>query len=448
MTSICGTDIKEYTVKSVWKTEKTDIFCKKYGLSESEQTNGKQIVLDNSSLRYDAYGVTITPDKVHVWGSYRSFAKAFEKLMNMLDSIKDLTEKHSFKDTIKLPKPPYKNKEELLSILKYLQNDKRILFGQHLAGSLSVADTIQDYTVTVGQGPTIIDFDMCGLRKHSRAEWSKAICELVEYSAKGGVITTMHHWLNPAYPESDSYRGNIGGVEGWKKVLTRGTDINLNWHEELDRGADFLGALRDAGVSVMFRPLHEANGTWFWFCAGQGEKYGWIPSELMIEMWKYVYHYYVDEKGLTNLLWNYGPNVSDGVNMPSVKYYYPGPEYCDVVGFDWYTGGYYEFDGETYDSKCYDRLIEYGQPFGFMEWGIGGELRADSAEDQINVFNCAGYVKILERFFSEGRNLAFAEVYSGPFGAPSYLGNGKALKDCGFILGLEEMPELIKSIVG
>lgn len=447
MLSICGNPLTDFAVYTVWKSEQTDAACKKLNLIETDSMEGRVLILDSTSLRYDTYGVDITADRVRVWGSYRSFPAAVERLFALLEEKESLTDADSVEDAIPLPVIPYKNKAELLELFTFLQNDRRLLFGQHLAGGVEVQKTIDEYTTAVGQGPSIIDFDFCGLRNHPQGAWSKAVCELVDFAAKGGVITTMHHWLHPVHPESNSYRGHVGGVEGWMKVLTKGTLPNENWHVELDRGAAILGALQDAGVAVVWRPMHEANGGWFWFGAGQ-EEHGLIPADMMVDMWKYVYRYYTDECKLSNLVWSYSPNISDSDavrHMPWVKYYYPGNEYCDIVGFDWYTGGKYEFDTELYESKCYDRLMEYGKPFGFAEWGFDGNWQSPHPEVELKA-DSSNYVAILERFFSEGKNLAYAEVYGGVFGAPSWIGNGKALKEYDRILALEDMPALLREV--
>lgn len=440
-----------YTVTAEEETEIVQAFCRHFELpfrksAASKEIKGPVIRFDDSSLSYADYGVDIAPERVYIWGGWRSLPAAVEHFCTLLQGGADLTAADSFTGRIPLPQIPYRTKEELLTVLRYMQNDRRLLFGQHLAGVLDVVGLIEDYTKAVGQGPSILDFDMCGLRRYPRRIWSRAVAELVEFAASGGVITTMHHWLHPAHPESNSFRGDIGGYEGFEQVLTDGTPSHRVWMEELDRAGDFLTALNEAGVPVMYRPLHEVNCDWFWFCAGQGT-HGFLSPDFIRRVWQYVYRYYTEQRGLRQLLWSYGPNVSDGVGMPSVDRYYPGDEWCDVVGFDWYTGGAYEFDGDTPDGRCYDLLIRHGKPFGFMEWGINGLLQAETQEEQEKKFNCAGYVDILRRFFAEGKNLAFAEVYGGSFGAPSWLGNGQALRESGYTVPLAEMPSLIRHIL-
>ena len=434
MATIFGKQPNEYTVNVVWKTDKAKTLYDVYRMEEGESE--RTVVLDNTRLCYEQYGVELTESRICVWGSYRSFEKAFYKFMELLWSNRDLTESDSLVGAISLPTQPITRKEELLSLLEYLMTDDRLLYGQHLSGSIQVNKMIDEYTVAVGDAPSIMDFDMICLRKAHRGEWSRALCELVEYTAKGGVLTTMHHWLNPVHPESDTYRGSADGIDNWNEILTRGTPLNVEWHKELDRGAEFLTALKEAGVTFMYRPLHEANGGWFWFGAKED-----IGAEELRRMWRYVYHYYVDECGLTNMLFSYGPNNSEMKEYSplSARLYYPGDEYCDVVGCDWYSGGndYYEIESDVYEGNTYDRLAEYGKPFGLMEWGLDGN------GNRLKL-NCDDLVVMLKRMASEGKRMAFAEIYGGGFGAPSVIGRGEALMEYEAILTLGEMPEYIR----
>ena len=409
-----------------------------YGLRAGE---GERVVLlDNTCLCYEKYGVELSAGCVRVWGSYRSFETAFCKFMELLWSNRDLTEADSVVGSIALPTAPLSRREQLIALLEHLMRDDRLLYGQHLCGSTKVSTLLSLYRSAVGQGPSMLDFDMIGLRVLPRGEWSRALCELVEYAADGGVITTMHHWLNPVHPESGTYRGSTDGVDNWNAILTRGHALNAEWHKELDRGAEFLAALQAAGVTVVYRPLHEANGNWFWFGLDEG-----IGGEQLRAMFRYVYRYYTEECGLTNLVWCYSPNISEmtAPHKLSVRSYYPGDEYCDIVACDWYTGGdeHYEIESAVYEGNSYDRLMEYGKPFGLAELGfnaIGNDLKK----------NCEGLIRILKRMTAEGKRMAFVEVYGNGRGAPYFVGHGEAIREYAPILALEEMKAYIQKTVG
>ena len=446
---ICGIDFEKFAVKALCIADAAEAFCEKTGLKMAEDSAENLIILDAESLEYGPYAVEIGKN-VKISGSYRSLFSALEAFYALLEK-EELCEADSTSGKIETPEIPYKGREDLLKIVQYMYDeDDRVLFGQHMAGEANPEFTINEYTEAVGVGPSIIDYDMLKLRENPRYDWSRSVCLLVEFAAQGGIITTMHHWANPnGVPEgTQSFRGKLGDNDAWLDVLTPGTKNNLFWVEELDRGGEFMKALWNAGVTVMWRPLHEANGNWFWFCQGQGEEYGNITMENMVKMWKYVHDYYTNHWGLDQLVWSYGPNVSNALGaVTSVASYYPGDEYVDVVGFDWYTNGRYEFDNENYEGKCHDRLVELGKPFGIMEWGINSEIRDQKSAGNEDYFTCEDYCKILDRMKSEGKKVAFCEVYSSIYGSVKYVGKAEALYKSGWVVALHEMPELIKKIL-
>ena len=446
MATIYGREVKEFTVKEEWDTDWVskalmDVQSLKKG--DSEYT----IVLDNTRFRYDEYGIDFSEKQVVAWGSYRSLQTCVAKLNAMLWSDDDLTEKDNVRGTIPLPTQPIHDKEELRRVMDDLMGRDEFLYGQHLCGSLRLDHLLSAYKTAVGNEPSIIDFDLVGLRSAHRGElcrgeWSRAICHLIEYASRGGIITTMHHWLNPLNPIDDSTWGVVGNVENWNKILTRGTEENAVWHRDLDLAAEVFQVLKDAGVTYMYRPMFEANAGWFWYGMQEG-----ICEDDLIRMWRYLYNYYVNELGLDHMLWVYAPNFTDlkveekGSSPYPVTCYYPGDEYCDIVGCDWYTGGDYEIESYIYEGNSYDRLAELGKPVCLAEWGNDGNGKAK---------HLAGkeFVEVFERMRQEGKRLTHIAVYGGAFGAPYTVGGGEALHDYPYILKLEDMPAYLKSVLG
>ncbi|MBR7038370.1 MAG: beta-mannosidase, partial [Oscillospiraceae bacterium] len=82
-----------------------------------------------------------------------------------------------------------------------------------------------------------------------------------------------------------------------------------------------LAILRDAGVPVLWRPLHEASGGWFWWGAKGPEAYK--------ALWYYLYDQLTNVYGLHNLIWVWNAQAAD---------WYPGDAYVDVIGTDIYAG--------------------------------------------------------------------------------------------------------------
>ena len=121
----------------------------------------------------------------------------------------------------------------------------------------------------------------------------------------------------------------------------------------MDTAAGYLKQLADAHIPVLFRPMHENNGTFFWW-GGRPGQYG--TAELFREVYNrmtYVHH-------LNNLVWVWNQNGP----APGGEFYsfFPGPQYCDIVSYDNYS---------TLDHRFYDEIltIANGKPIGFGEVG-------------------------------------------------------------------------------
>ena len=108
------------------------------------------------------------------------------------------------------------------------------------------------------------------------------------------------------------------------KALEEGTWENKVLMDDIAVIASKLQILEDADVSVLWRPLHEAEGGWFWWGAEGPEKC------------KKLYHLLYDQLtnvyGLDNLIW-----VWTSSTFPTSPDWYPGDEYVDIVGYDKYN---------------------------------------------------------------------------------------------------------------
>lgn len=89
---------------------------------------------------------------------------------------------------------------------------------------------------------------------------------------------------------------------------------------DIDAISKHLATLRDAGLTVLWRPLHEASGGWFWWGSKGPDAYRWL-YRLMFDRQTSFHH-------LTNLLWVWNGQLED---------WYVGDDYCDIVGIDIYA---------------------------------------------------------------------------------------------------------------
>ena len=80
-----------------------------------------------------------------------------------------------------------------------------------------------------------------------------------------------------------------------------------------------LKELQDAGVVVLWRPLPEMNGEWYWW----GKTSHPSNAEPYVNIFRDMYDYFTNVKGLNNLIWVYSPAHEDKPWSNSVFWAYP-----------------------------------------------------------------------------------------------------------------------------
>ncbi|MDR0301980.1 MAG: glycoside hydrolase family 26 protein [Treponema sp.] len=219
------------------------------------------------------------------------------------------------------------NKEKLMEYL-YQEQGKRILAGQMDTSWSNYIDPVARVYKDTGRYPAIKGFDFLNIR---HPEWegggSQQTRDAINWwrnspiKGKNGIVTFCWHWRMPL---SGSARGAAenytrGFTIPYKDGKLDRTDPRFTLiQDDLDLVAAELAKLRDAGVPVLWRPLHEAAGGWFWWGANA------IPY---IALWEYMHDYFTNEKGLDNLIW-----VWNGQNGN----WYPNPDTVDIASYDAY----------------------------------------------------------------------------------------------------------------
>ena len=225
---------------------------------------------------------------------------------------------------------------------------KKTLAGQH---SRKYWEKIQRVS---GDYPALWGEDMMYLPTNgtgSMAQWRA----LVTHNAKqrwteGAVVSMMFHACPPTQAEPCDWWGNGDkGVLGtlsnaqWSELITDGTTLNQNWKARLDAIYPYLKELDDAGVELLFRPLHEMNQGAFWWGGRSG------PSGTR-KLYQITRDYLEKEKGLTNLIWVW--DIQDFSTLASdLSSYDPGSDYWDVLALDVYWS-----DGQGYTTNKYNLI--------------------------------------------------------------------------------------------
>ncbi len=269
------------------------------------------------------------------------------------------------------------DKEMLTSLLCDVYNDNgKLLVGEQINKSMNPWITERNFYISSGQNPSILGVDLASygvnLGNCSDSYRNTFIKDLIYYCRSGGIVTISSHFRNPTGSQDGGNlpRGDLGPEEMWHELLRDGSELNKQFKKELDIDAKFLRELKNNGVPVLWRPFHEMNGDWFWWCVGQSEDYV-VDAQCFIDLWRYVHNYFENEHGLTNLIWVFSPNNDHKFKWSDVDYAYPGDEYVDITGLDWYTEGKYEIKSAV---GAYNKMMAHGMPAAITEYGSGGIL--------------------------------------------------------------------------
>ncbi|MBQ8781354.1 MAG: beta-mannosidase [Oscillospiraceae bacterium] len=215
---------------------------------------------------------------------------------------------------------------------------------------------IEKIRAATGKDFAVLGLDVSGYSTCSVANGSDS--NTIEYAYDwytngGGIVQLCWHWTTP-----EPYCVNDQNNPWYKSFYKEGSKINLDkamngedqeaydlLMADIDAMAVELARLRDAGVPVIWRPLHEASGGWFWW--------GDCKAESYIKLWNAMYDKMTNEHNLTNLIWEW--NGQDPA-------WYPGDETVDIVSYDIYAGNhvYSSYSGtfaECVESSSERKLV-------------------------------------------------------------------------------------------
>ncbi len=251
-------------------------------------------------------------------------------------------------------------------LLKYLASlpdkpDKRVLIGQNctMADHDKFIDALAKST---GKWPALLEMSW-ELGGGNTTDIAGNNQMLIDHWNAGGLVSIQLNPVNPFNPNIGRYWDDRPVTRGsLAEVLKPGTPANAIWMDYLSRIARGMAPLRDAGVVVLFRPLHEMTfRDCYWYDAGAS----YPDPEPFRNLWKLMFNYLTYECGLNNLIWVYAAADSEPYGAPT-DFCYPGDEYVDMVGLSFYMD-----DKMTIQGQGYSRLSALGKPFAFTEFGLG-----------------------------------------------------------------------------
>ncbi len=204
---------------------------------------------------------------------------------------------------------------------------ENVISGQYCTGGIFGHENAVIWKET-GKFPAMVGLDMTyysqAARDNNTTE-AKSIDYALEAFENNTIVTMCWHWMAPSKYITGTWYSSF-----YKEHTNIDLDKIMNGEDEegynllvqdMENIASELTVLRDADVPVLWRPLHEASGGWFWWGNCEAESY--------IKLYQLMYQIFTEEYELNNLIWVWNGQDAD---------WYPGDEYVDIIGQDIYPG--------------------------------------------------------------------------------------------------------------
>ena len=239
-----------------------------------------------------------------------------------IDYIKfDKVEDWNRFDISKTPVTPNPT-DHTLKLYQFLYDNygKRIISG---AMTLNSMDEINWLKSKTGKEPALVglDFMQCG-RSYSWYNDEEPINDARKYYNKNGIPAFCWHWRDPLRKTEAFYTSDTNFD------VSKISDPNSAEYKAIIKDIDYISGLlkklQNEDIPILWRPLHEASGGWFWWGAKGAQ-----PCKTLYRL---MYDRMVNHHGLKNLIWVWTSQQND-------QAWYPGDDVVDIIGRDIYKDG-------------------------------------------------------------------------------------------------------------
>lgn len=283
-----------------------------------------------------------------------------------------------------ISKPALSNKDSdynAKALYQYLCESygKQVLLGQHdTIGTSAETDMIYK---TTGKYPAIRFGDLMLATEKDSITTDTEMNIAMDWASKDGIVGYMWHWAAPDdkreyYADQTDFdikkavtKENIAelSLEDIKKLQKDGKVSKecVAVVQDIDTISERLSTLRDEGIAVLWRPLHEASNGDFWW-GNDKEAYKWL--------WKLMYERQTKYHKLNNLIWVWSAQNAD---------WYVGDEYCDVLSCDVYDDG--NKDAQV-NIMLFLQSISKNKPIAMSECGSLPDIQSIADEKAMWAF--------------------------------------------------------------
>jgi len=208
---------------------------------------------------------------------------------------------------------------------------------------------------------------------------------------KTGIVSFHWHWHSPfgGTAGTNTFYTNYTTFDVTKAVIP-GSPENIKIVEDIDTIAYQLKRLQTAGVPVLWRPLHEAGGGWFWW----GAK-GPVACK---QLYSIIFDRLTNYHGLNNLIWVWSTPETD---------WYPGNDSVDIIGHDSYPG-VHNYDPQ---KSAFDRLYQLTNGEKIIAMSENGPI-PDPDECLLNDAPWAYFMSWSDLVTAQNTNQHIADVFN------------------------------------
>lgn len=299
-----------------------------------------------------------------------------------IDYIEINNNEDIYEDNFEIKSEPVSSaaSNETKKLLKYLNENfgKKIITGQYASNSKNTE--LEFIYKKTGKYPAIRFGDIGGYAEGGLPDESE-IQAAKDWDEQGGIVGFMWYWKSPssdssvyakdtkfslksAMTDEDISQMEITKIqELYKQGKITGECLKLV--QDIDAVSEGFSELANDGIPILWRPLHEAGGSWYWWGADGEEAYQWLYDLMYDRMTGY--------HKLDNLIWIWNGQSEDYM-VDSNKY--------DIAAIDVYLGPNMEYGSRSEQYQWLKQVTDGGKLLALGECssvpGIDEMLRDNS----------------------------------------------------------------------